>query len=412
MPFGSDGGTRREEGPPALEGRAWRHPSELGLRANEGPRVVLRARPPRSRLLVAAAVGLLLGTGLTVAGAAVSGNLGDDESSTVVERLASPTSRTVPANQLAVAAASLPSIVRVEAQGPGGTRTGTAALVRNDGVMVTTSDVLDGAENITVTLDDGSSYDARLLGRHRPTDLGVIDIEAEGLPVVALPDARVSEAVGFGDPVVLVDTSPDAASPVLIAGIVSVPSTAVPATAIRTTTAGAPMYGMIEVQLPPRSEVPTGGILLDANGSLVGVVTTRVQAGGDSDEGPRGTVVYATPFDHARNVYADVLANGRYTAADLPLKVETVGGTEARDLDLPGSGGAVVASSPTDPSLGEAFAVGDVITEIGGIAVLDVNDARTELRRYEAGEEVTVVIVRDGQTTTRTVRLGTEGSAP
>jgi putative serine protease PepD len=418
MPFGSDGESRGEEGPPPLQGRAWRHPSELGLRANEGPRVVLRSRPPRSRLLVAATVGLLLGTGLAVAGVAATGNIGGQGDGTVVERLAAPPNRTVPRGELAVAEASLPALVRVEATGPAGTRTGTAAVVRNDGMMLTTSDVLDGAERIVVTLSDGSTKEARLLGRHRPTDLGVIDVEAEDLPVVALPDAKAADAVAFGDPVVLVDTSPDADAPVLTSGVVSVPSTAV--TLASSAAATDPMYGMIQVHLPARSAAPLGGILLDANGSLVGVVTARADVvngivsttTSTVDEGPSDVVVYATPFDHARQVYDDVVASGRYTAADLPLRVETVSADQARDLDLPASGGAVVTGAPTDPALAETFVVGDVITEIDGTPVLDVNDARTEFRRRDVGENVDVVFVRDGRTVSRSVTLAPEGSAP
>jgi putative serine protease PepD len=414
MPFGNQGDTWREDGPPPQEGRAWRHPSELGLRANEGPRVVLRARPPRSRLLVAATVGLLLGTGLAVAGVAASGNLGGGDGQTVVERLASLPNRTTPAGELAVAELALPALARVQATGPAGTRTATAAIVRDDGILVTTSDVLDGATQITVVLDDGSSYEGRLLGRHRPTDLGVVDIEAAGLPVVALPDARIDEAVAFGDAVVLVDSSPAPDAPALTPGIVSVPSTAVPSVALASTVGpNGPMYGMVQVHLPARSDLPNGGILLDSNGSLVGVVTARaVSEDPDADDdGPRDTVVYATPFDHIRRVYAEVLDTGRFTAADLALQVSTVDANEARQLDLPSTGGAVVTATPTDPSAA-SFAMGDVITEINGSPVLDVNDARTELRRYPVGDEVAVVVVRDGKELTRTVRLGAEPGAP
>jgi serine protease Do len=400
-----------------MEGRAWRHPSELGLRANEGPRVVLRSRPAPSRLLVAAAVGLLLGTGLAVAGVAASGNLGGGDSPTVVERLAAPPVRQTPATELAVAETALPALVRVRATGPAGTRTATAAIVRDDGVMVTTSDVLDGAETIEVVLDDGTVETASLLGRHRPTDLGVIGIEAAGLPVVALPDAQVAEAVAFGDPVVLVDSSPSPDAPTLTPGIVSVPSTAIPSAALASTVGpNGPMFGMLQVHLPARTEVPNGGILLDVNGSLVGVVTARAIAEdseADDADGPRDIVVYATPFDHARRVYAEVAQSGRFSAADLPVQVATVDPDEARNLDLPSSGGALVTAAPTDPIAVDAgFAAGDVITEINGTPVLDVNDARTELRRYPPGEEVAVVVVREGAAVTRNVRLGTEPGAP
>jgi len=395
-------------GPPIpAQDRLWRHPSEVGLQRDAGPRVVLHRRPSRSRVLVAAALGLIGGSVLGIGALAASGTLGGGETTTVIEQVAAPAPRTAVAADLAAAEAALPAVARVTATGPAGTTTATGVTVRDDGLVLTTSDVLDAAEQVTVTLGDGTAYPASVIGRDRGSDLGVLDIDASGLPVAAIPGVRLAEAVDFGDQVVVVAASPDSSTgPTITPGYVSAPSTAVDDD--RDGGDGGPMYGMVGVHLAPGNDRPPGGaLLLDASGSLLGLATARVD--GATDE--HSVAVFATPFDHVRRVFRQVADTGQFTPPELPVDVAELADAEAEaeaeDAVAGVDGGVVVVSDPTNPlAVSADLRKGDVITAINGEAVEDVNDHRTEVRRYVPGDEVEVTIVRDGAVTSRSVTLG------
>lgn len=421
MPRDPDDEQRRGFEPPVpMADRLWRHPSELGLHATAGPRVILHKRPSFGRVLVAAAVGLIGGTVVGVGALVASGSLNDSTPSTAVEQVAGPAARTLGGGELAIADKALPAVARVDATGPAGTRAATAVVVRNDGLILTTSDVLDGAESITVTLDDGASYEASVVGRDRRSDVGVIDIEANGLPVASLPDATVDQAIGFGDQVVLVDTTPSGQpSPTVTSGFVSEASTMVPPSArlVSAESGSNPMYGLVEIQTGPDTGPydtgrPGGGaILLDANGSLLGIVTARTPSdmtGMPLDDAAR----YATPYDHVRRVFEEVASSGSYAPAALPVDVEELDQEAAAELNLT-NGGLMVRSQPTDAEMVDAgIQQGDVIVAINGAPVADTNDKQTELRRFGPGDAVAIRVVRSGVPTELTATLSEESSVP
>jgi S1-C subfamily serine protease len=395
--------------------RLWRHPSELGLHATAGPRIVLHKRPSHARVLVAAALGLIGGTVVGIGALVASGSLDDSTQTTAVEQLAQPMQRVLTGGELAIAAQALPAVARIDTTGPGGTRAASGVVVRDDGLMITTSDVLDGAVDVTVTLDDGTIHQADVVGRDRRSDIGVININATGLPVVALPDATVDEAIGFGDQVVVVDTSPaDQPSPLVTSGFVSVASTMVrPSPDLASTDAGSnPMYGLVEVQVGPDAERPVGGaILLDGNGSLVGIVTARTPAATAEtmfDE----LALYATPYDHARRVYEQVVRSGSYTQAALPVDVKMLDSDRADELDLE-RGGLLVRSEPTNPLVAASgLRQGDIIVAINGTPISDSNDKWTQVRRFNPGETVEIRVLRSGAMTNLTATLSAETSVP
>ena len=159
MMSGSDNRGRRDafQPPVPLEDRLWRHPSELGVYADTGPRVILRKRPAMSRVLVAAAMGLIGGSVIGIGALVASGSVGQNSTGSTVERIAAPIARTATVDELVVAEAALPSVASVRVRGPAGERTATGVVVRDDGMVLTNSDVLDAADDITVTLDDGTA---------------------------------------------------------------------------------------------------------------------------------------------------------------------------------------------------------------------------------------------------------------
>jgi len=422
--FGEDPADDRPPLPPA--DRLWRHPSEVGVAGNTGPRVVLRRQPSLRRVVGAGGLGLVAG-GLVLAGAlSLLGAFDTPVPPTAVERLAAAPAKNS-GSSLAVADDALPAVAQVVATGPDGQRLATAAVVRNDGRVLTTSDAVDGASEIAVALSDGSVHDATLLGRDRRHDVGVLGIEVDDVPVVTARDTRLDQVVAFGDPVVVVDATPATDTdrgPLLGQGVVSGPSTTLtPDTAGDPSAAPAaagrfgPMYGMVRITLPPRTPRPgPGAVVLDRTGALVGVITARgVGLASPPEGGSVPVVVWAIPFDHIRRVYLEVLDSGRYVPADLGVGVETVTDSDSagrsNGTTLEPAGGVVVRAA-RGPGGGDNLQDGDVITHIGNTPVLDVNDARTEVRRYTPGEALDLTVVRDGTTAQLRTVLVSDNSVP
>ena len=396
------------------------------MAGNTGPRVVLRRQPSLRRVAAAGALGLVAG-GLLLAGTlSVLGAFSTPVPPTAVERLAAAPVENG-GSSLAIADDALPAVARVVATGPDGQRLASAVVVRNDGRILTTSDAVDGASGIVVTLGDGSEFDATLLGRDRRHDIGVLGIDASDLPVVAARDTRLDQVVAFGDTVVIVNAAPIADTergPLLSQGVISSPSTTLShemasyagaPTAVSASRSG-PMHGMVRITLPPRTPQPgPGAVVLDRSGALVGVVTSR---GAGVEPPPEGggvpVVVWAVPFDHIRRVYLEVLDSGRYVPADLGVTMEatpagdTTAGTPGTTVE-PTGGVMVRGGLPGD---GDNLDDGDVITHIGGTPVFDVNDARTEVRRYTPGEAVDVTVVRNGSTSQVRTVVVSDNSVP
>lgn len=446
--------------PPPVEDRLWRHPSELGLYATTGPRVILRNKPSKTRVLVAAALGLVLGSAAGAGALVASGVTDTDNQQTALERVAAPAPRTEGRPGLASAEKALPSIARLEVGRPTGPVAGSAVVVRNDGLLVTTSDVVDGAGDITVVLDDGTTHTASLVGRDRRNDIGVLTIDAPDLTPVDVPASPTVASVAFGDPILVVDVGGPSQSAVIIGGLVTRASTAVTANITDTSLQTAPqtggednqqadpgppegsddtsLFGMVELVLAPGSPLPApGSVVVDANGAFVGVVTGRHTPGGET--GPQATpTVFAVPHDHIQRVYEQLADEGRYTPADLDLDVVDIGdqpGAEDNpgaaptgspqppDTALPrnptggtaavGDVGVVVRSQPTGGPVADAgIQAGDLITAINGEPVTSVNDHRTAIRRFSEGDTVEVTIVRNGEVTITELPLGGVGRVP
>ena len=395
------------------------------MAGNTGPRVVLRRRPSLRRVVGAGGFGLVAG-GLVLAGAlSLLGAFETPVPPTAVERLAATPAKNS-GSSLAVADSALPAVAQVVATGPDGQRFATAAVVRNDGRVLTTSDAVDGASEIAVALSDGSVHDATLLGRDRRHDVGVLGIEVDDVPVVTAHYTRLDLVVAFGDPVVVVDATPTTdRGPLLGQGVVSGPSatltsdTAGDPSAAPAAASGrfGPMYGMVRITLPPRTPRPgPGAVVLDRSGALVGVITARgVGLGSPPEAGSVPVVVWAIPFDHIRRVYLEVLDSGRYVPADLGVGVETVTGSDSAG-DTTGTivepTGGVMVRAARGPGGEDNLQDGDVITHIGDTPVLDVNDARTEVRRYTPGEALDLTVVRNGTTAQVRTVLVSDNSVP
>jgi S1-C subfamily serine protease len=345
--------------PPSPDDRLWRHPSEIGWAP---------APPKRHRasavLVLASGVA---GAALTVGALALTGTIGSHTSSRqVVEREAV---RPVVATRLAtdddakrLANGAAPSIVllRVSARGRA---LGAGVVFRDDGHVLTNAHVVAATTTLVATLADGRTLTAKVIGTDTDTDLAVVKLIGSGPFVPAV--LGTSDGMAVGDIAVATGAR-------VSAGVISALGRQIAAGPDRT------LDDLIQIdaQIDPPS---SGGALLDAKGSVIGITTAYA---GTSQVG------FATPVDVARAIADDLLAVGHVRLVWLGVK-----GTEAPD-----GGGVVIADVIVDgPAAQAGLTAGDVVRRIDGHPIASMSQLRVALRRKHPGDPVRVVFDRNGR---------------
>ncbi len=269
---------------------------------------------------------------------------------------------------------------------------GTGFVISSDGIIVTNSHVVDGANGrIEVEFRDGTKLAAELLGQAPEFDLAVVKVDAKDLKPVALGS---SDDLQVGDSVIAVGNALALDGGLSVTqGIVSGKGRVVPEDQT-----GQTLYDMLQTDaaINPGN---SGGPLVNAGGQVVGINTAL--AGGSQNVG------FAISIDSAKDVI-QMLRNGRDVRVAF-LGVETSGVTPAisRSLGLVTRQGAVVRGVTNGSGADAAgLRTDDVITAIAGKPVTSPADVGAQVRRVRPGDQVEVTVERDGSTQTLTVTLG------
>lgn len=419
MPADNDDG--EDGGPPPLprDDRLWRHPSELGM-TPDGAReriVLIEAKGPSPLRTI----GVALASGVVGAAAtlgAVFALGGFDRTSTernVVQRIDTALPREPGQDELAIAEKVLPMVARVEAAGPGGSRTGTAVVFRTDGTLITTADVTDGAETIDVVFDDGAKLPARTLGRDLDADIAVLKVERS---FEASAVGRSPADLEFGSPTVVIDAAASAnRAPLIAVGFVSSTSRQLDRDG------GAPLYGLVQTNTPAKDgNRSSGAVLVEPSGAVVGLVTGRgrsVSARPTTGGGRPGTTVpasteglapqFAIPADYAWRIASDLVDKGRAMHAVLGVREGiAIGADEAIRLDIAG-GVRIIEVADDSPALRAGLRSGDVLLALDGVPISSFNDLVVAVRNRAPGDYVSIKYQRDGEIAVATAALAEKG---
>jgi putative serine protease PepD len=328
-----------------------------------------RHGPTASWWLVGGA--FLLGTAVTVGGMAATDRLGPDETpSTVVEKVEAGAD---PADAEGTAQRVLTSTVRLHVSDGGEQpdRTGSGILFRDDGHVLTTAELVQGATSLTATLSTGEQVTAELVGTDPATDLAVVHVDAGTVPAAVLGSAGDLQ---LGERVIGVGAAlaPSSAA-VATEGVVR-------ATEVRLDTEAGSLYDLVVASEDEVTPLPTGSVLVDQAGAVVGVVTTR-SGTADPDPGVRGA--YATPIEYARRIAGQLIDTGR--AQHAWLGTATADGYQ---------GASVLEVSASSPASAGGLRPGDVLTSIDGRTVSSTDDVALTLRDYLPGDHVRVTYLR------------------
>ncbi len=369
--------------PPPLDDRLWRHPSEL---------TVLGLEPaPRRRASVRSAfLAGIAGALVTLAVLALLGRLGgggERAAPAVIRQAARPASAPAagPASVVRIAEEVRPAIAEVRVEGRAAeASSGSAVLYRDDGHLLTNAHVVAGADRVEVSLADGSTHAARVVGSDEVTDIAVLRIppppEGEPYPTAVLGTA-VDLAVG--QPVVAIG------SPLGLAGGSSVTTGVVSALGREVEAEGTALLDMVQTDaaISPGS---SGGALLDGTGAVIGITT----AVGVTDAGAEG-LGFATPVDVARSVGEDIIARGRAVHVWLGIDGSDLDRRAAADLGV--DGGARVEEVVADsPAADAGVAPADVIVGVEDREVASMSALVIALRGRDPGEQVVLDVVRGG----------------
>ncbi len=265
---------------------------------------------------------------------------------------------------------------------------GSGVIVTRDGYILTNNHVVDGAKEVKVTLPDGREFTAQVVGRDPKTDIAVVKIDADNLPVVPMAD---SQNVKVGD-VVLAVGNPFGVGQTVTEGIVS---------AKNRSGMGIEHYEdfiQTDAAINPGN---SGGALVDIDGRLIGVNTAIMSRSGGSQG-----VGFAIPSDLARNVMESLVQYGHVTRGYLGVMIQNVTPALAPQFDLKNNQGALVSEvEPNGPAQAAGLKDGDVIVKFNGKNVTDSESLQLEVAATKPGSEVPVEIARDGTEKTLAVTL-------
>ncbi len=277
---------------------------------------------------------------------------------------------------------------------------GTGFIVRSDGVVITNQHVVEDAESITVTLNDGTELPAKLVGQDATTDIAVLRIERTRLPVAPLgrsTDLLIGEwVVAMGNPYRFLMSNIE---PTVTAGVVSaVGRNILP-------TSGQPGLYLDMIQTDAAiNPGNSGGPLANALGQVVGVNSSIfTNTGGSVGLG------FAIPIERVMRVAQEILERGEMHRAWTGLEV-----AGARQMQLPrnqGGGLRVESVAPSSPAAIAGFKSGDVLVSANGRPLRTWLDWEAVKLDVAVGDTVQVEVRSGSGTIRRRIRTGELPSA-
>jgi len=265
---------------------------------------------------------------------------------------------------------------------------GSGFFISPDGFVVTNNHVVEDAEDITVTLENGDKYPATLVGTDARTDVALIKVKADGktFPYVEFEtkDPRVGDWVlAVGNPFGLGGT--------VTAGIISAHNRDI----------GSGPYDYLQIDAAV-NRGNSGGPSFDLDGKVVGVNTAIF-----SPSGGNVGIAFAVPAALVQEVVTQLKATGTVDRGWLGVVIQNVTQDIADSVGLSEVKGAMVAKVAEDGPAAKDLKAGDVIVEVNGEKIEDSRDLARKIAELHPDTPVKLSIVRYGEKREVTMKLGT-----
>jgi putative serine protease PepD len=338
------------------------------------------SKSAKGNLVVVALLAGSLGgfLGVNAAGGSLFRNANLVSSTSTIER--------APDSVAGIAQRVLPSVVSIDTRTINGGGTGSGFIIDSTGYILTNNHVIrDAAINggkIQVSLNDGTVYTGKVIGRDDSFDLAVLKIEATGMKALQFGN---SDTIAVGDAVIAIG-SPLGLSGTVTTGIISAKDRAV-TTGDSTTESSYINALQTDAAINPGN---SGGPLVDTTGAVIGINSAIASLGTTSQAGSIG-LGFAIPINQARKI-ADQLI--KYGVATYPVVGVSL------DINYMGVGAQISTAGkgilPGSPAQKAGLKGGDVIIEFDGKKINTPEELIVSVRSKNVGDRVSLVFMRDG----------------
>lgn len=279
-----------------------------------------------------------------------------------------------------------------------GAAAGSGFVITEDGYILTNYHVIDGANSIKVTFDNGKEYTATYVGGEEKNDIAVIKVDATGLTPVVIgksSDMLVGEQVTtIGNPLGELTFSEST-------GIISALDRSI-------TMSDGRQMNMIQTDCAINSG-NSGGPLFNSHGEVIGIVSAKYSSGSNSSSASVEGLGFAIPMDDVASMVSDLVKNGYVTGK--PILGISVADVDESVTSYGVPQGAIIRVVTPDLCGAKAgLQAGDIVTKIDSTDVTSASDLTSAIGNYKPGDKVTLTIFRSGET--KTVEVTLEESTP
>lgn len=261
---------------------------------------------------------------------------------------------------------------------------GSGVIISPDGYIVTNNHVVANGEQIEVTLNDNKTYKAKLVGADPATDVALLKVEAEGLPVIAFGD---SDALRLGEWVLAIG-SPFNLRSTITAGIVSAKGRSLP-----------DMRGEFKIESFIQTDAAvnpgnSGGALVNTNGELVGINTAIA-----SNTGSYTGYSFAVPVAIVKKVVEDIKEFGSVQRAVLGISMAELTQELASLAGMKGnfSGVYIAETNKSGSAYKAGVKEGDILVAINGKKMKNPSEVQAAINSFKPGDVVDLLVYRDGK---------------
>ena len=275
---------------------------------------------------------------------------------------------------------------------------GSGVIISEDGYIVTNNHVVDGADELTVTLNNKKSYTAKVIGTDPAYDLAVIKIDAKALPFLLYgnsDDVKIGQWVlAIGYPLNLETT--------VTAGIISAKSRTLNLNKGTKTNSAVESFIQTDAAV---NQGNSGGALINSNGALIGINSAIA-----SPTGYYSGYSYAIPVNIVKKVVDDMIKYGNVQRGFLGVSTANTNDIpeeqkQKMNLNFTGDGLVITDVASSSAALDAGLKKGDIIKSINGTEVTLPSELQELVTRYKPSDKVSIVYSRNGKESTTSATL-------
>ena len=268
---------------------------------------------------------------------------------------------------------------------------GSGVIISEDGYIVTNNHVVEGADKLTVTLNNNDEYSARVIGTDANTDLALIKITPEKGKTLDPISFGNSDDVKVGEWAVAVG-NPFGFNSTVTAGIISAKGRGVSEGNM-----GIKSFIQHDAAVNPGN---SGGALVNTNGDLIGINTMIY-----SQTGNYAGISFAVPSNIVKKIVTDLKQYGTVQRAVLGISYEELNAEKAKEHKITATKGGIYVAKVSDESAAMEAGIkeGDVIVKLNGVDVKNSGEMQEEMSKLRPGDKATISFYRDNKLKTTTV---------